>query len=357
MWTKNFYYILIVILTLVSCKKNANFKSPTTVKINLNDTKSIVVDKNQIINLETTDSSLLFDICNLHVVDNHFIIHSRNSVKAFDRQGNYIRDIGSVGKANNEYTNVSNVFIDNDKIVIYDFGKQCLHSYGLDGTFYGNIPVIIQEAENTTYPNDIYKIGNSYVFVNSYGGEGRNVTALSLAENDMRTITPISGKVLTSGFFSPDDVCEYGDNLLYWQPLCDTLYIADNENMYPLYYFDFGKNAIPKDIAQKDFYDRMDYVNRIHAENKPFAGMIRYYASSDNLILFVCVAPNNEITLCKLNTENNEVESYRFDFEKKGLKLQPFLKLVNDTIFLSVIDKNNPTSNPGLIAIKANTII
>ena len=85
--------------------------------------------------------------------------------------------------------------------------------------------------------------------------------------------------------------------------------------------------------------------------------MICYYASSDNLILFVCIAPNNEITLCKLNTENNEVESYRFDFEKKGLKLQLFLKLVNDTIFLSVIDKNNPTSNPGLIAIKANTII
>lgn len=357
MCTKKFYYILIGILTLVSCKKNANFTYPTTVKINLNDTKSMVIDKSQIINLETTDSSLLFDICNLHVLDNHFIVHSRNSVKAFDRQGNYIRDIGSAGKANNEYTNVSNVFIDNDKIVIYDFGKQCLHSYGLDGSFYGNIPVIIQEAENTTYPNHIYKIGSNYVFVNSYGGESRNVAALSRAENDMRTITPIPGKILTSGVFFPDDVCEYGDNLLYWQPLCDTLYISDSENMHPLYYFDFGENAIPKDIAQKDFYDRLDYVNRRHSEGQPFAGMIRYYTSVSNFIFFVCVAPSNQIVLCKLNTEDNEVESYLFVFENKGLKLQPFLKIVDDTVFLSVIDENNPTLNPGLLAIKTKTMI
>lgn len=251
MCTKNFYYILITILTLVSCKINANFKSPTTVKINLNDTKSIVVDKNQIINLETTDSSLLFDICNLHVVDNHFIIHSRNSVKAFDRQGNYIRDIGSVGKANNEYTNVSNVFIDNDKIVIYDSGKQCLHSYGLDGAFYGNIPVIIQEAENTTYPNHIYKIGNSYVFVNSYGGEGRNVTALSLAENDMRTITPISGKVLTSGFFSlmtyvnMETTCSIGN-------LCVTHYISLTTRICTLYIIlTLGKMPFQKTLHKR----------------------------------------------------------------------------------------------------------
>lgn len=127
--------------------------------------------------------------------------------------------------------------------------------------------------------------------------------------------------------------------------------------MHPLYYFDFGEYAIPKDIAQKDFYDRLDYVNSIHSESKPFAGMIRYYAPSDKFIFFVCVAPNNQIALCKLNTENNEVKSYQFVFEDKGLKLQPFLKLVDDTIYLSVIDENNPTSNPCLVTIKANTII
>lgn len=120
-----FYCLLIGILTLVSCKENADLKSPTKIKVNLSDTKSMLVHKDQIINAETADNSLLFDICNLYVADNHFIIHSRNRVKVFDHQGNYVRDIGSIGKANNEYTNVSNIFMDNDKIVIYDFGKQC----------------------------------------------------------------------------------------------------------------------------------------------------------------------------------------------------------------------------------------
>lgn len=357
MCTKKLCYILIGVLTLVSCKDNADSKSLITVKVNLNDMKSMVVNANQIINLETSDSSLLFDICNLHVIDNHFIVHSRNSVKVFDRQGNYVRDIGTRGKANNEYTNVSNTFVDDDKVVIYDFGKQCLHSYGLDGAFHGNTPVITQEAENATTPNHIYKMGKSLVLVNSYGGEDREVTVLSRAEEDMRTITPIQGKTLTSGVFFPDDVCEYGNDLLYWQPLCDTLFVVRNEKIHPWYYFDFGENAIPRDFAQMDFYDRLDYVNRRHSEGQPFAGMIRYYTSVSNFIFFVCVAPSNQIVLCKLNTEDNEVESYLFVFENKGLKLQPFLKIVDDTVFLSVIDENNPTLNPGLLAIKTKTMI
>ena len=63
-----------------------------------------------------------------------------------------------------------------------------------------------------------------------------------------------------------------------------------------------------------------------------------------------------EITLCSLNTKDNTVKLFQFDFTNKNMQLQPFLKIIGDKMLLSAIDKTKPTENPCLIIFEIENI-
>lgn len=343
--------ILAILAAIVasSCKDGKKSRFLTEVKIDFDKKEIIKVDDKQIVRLETSDNSLLFDLCNVETVDSFYVIHSRNFLKQFDKEGKFVRNIGAQGHAKNEYQRISNFFVYNNTIKLYDFDSNSLISYDGNGGYKGRTKVLNTDDKNTITPNHLYQTNDGYISVNAFGGNYRTVPCLSKTDTQMKNYLPFSGRYVENGFVLPDDICLWNDKALYWQPLCDTLFVVEGNEVHPLYHFDLGEHAIPNDISCKDVYERIDYSNRMYNEKKPFAGMLRYFSVYDEFIYFVCLAPGYEITLCSLNTKDNTSKLYQFDFSNENMQLQPFLKIIGDKMILSAIDKSKPTENPCLI--------
>ena len=345
-----------IAIVVSSCNVEQKSRFLTEVKIDFGEKKTVKVDDKQIVRLETSDNSLLFDLCNVEAVDSFYVIHSRNFLKLFDKEGKFVRNIGALGHAGKEYQSIANIFVHNNIITVYDFNGKSIISYDVNGSCKGRKKVIHTDSKNTIIPNHLYQTNDGYISVNAFGGSYRTVSCLSKTDTQMKNYLPISGRNGENGFFLPDDICLWNDKALDWQPLCDTLFVVEGNEVHPLYHFDLGEHAIPTDISCKDVYERIDYSNRMYNEKKPFAGMLRYFSVYDEFIYFVCLAPGYEITLCSLNTKDNTSKLYQFDFSNENIQLQPFLKIIGDKMILSAIDKAKPTENPYLITLKIENI-
>ena len=351
-------YIVMAIAAFIafSCSDGRKHGQMTEIEIDFKKKENLKIDDKQIVSLETSDSSLLFDICNVETVDSFYVIHSRNFLRVFDKEGNYIRNIGGLGNSRNEYKSIANFFVEDDVVTLYDFSSKSLISYDVNGVYKGRRKVVGSGGTNAIVPNHLYKSDGGYVCVNTFGGSDRTVTCLSRIDSLMTEYTPLVGRDLENGFFLPDDVCMYDDKILYWQPLCDTLFVAEGNEVFPLYHFNLGKYSMPNEVACKNVYERIDYSNKMYKEGKPFAGMLRYYSVCDKLIYFVCVAPGYEIMLCSLNTENNDVRVYQLELPKEDLQVQPFLKILGDELVMYAIDKTKATENPYLITLEIEKV-
>ena len=344
--------MLLVAIVAFSCDDVRKSKPMTEIKIDFDKKEKVEIDDKQIVCLETSDSSVLFDICNVEMIDSFYVVHSRNFLKLFAEDGRFVRNIGMLGNSRNEYKSIADFFVSGDVITLYDFNAKSLVSYDVNGGYKGRRNVARAAGDDAVVPNHLYPMGDGYICVNTFGGSDRAVPCLSRTDSQMAEYTPLLGRDLDNGFFFPDDVCVWGDKVLYWQPLCDTLFVAEDKGVYPLYHFDLGEHSMPSDVSCKNVYERIDYSNKMYKEGKPFAGMLRYYSVYGKLIYFVCVAPGYEIVLCSLDTQDDAVKIYQLDFSDKNLQLQPFLKIIGDKMILSAVDKTKPAVNPLLVTLK-----
>jgi hypothetical protein len=96
-------------------------------------------DSCRVVKLETNDSCLISEISSLEVYKEWIIISDRASLKVllFNGNGEFIRQIGSVGRGPSEYLSISTFFVDQKRgrINIIDPMLQAIVSYDLDGTF------------------------------------------------------------------------------------------------------------------------------------------------------------------------------------------------------------------------------
>ena len=349
---KKLYFALTLILFFfISCNSDIGDTSFHKVTVNFDDAKTIIVNNNSIIELETNDSSLLYDICKIIGFDNKYVIHSRDKVRVFDDTGHYLYNIGNVGHSGNEYQGVSNIFKDSNMVCIYDFSTMSLLSYDVNGKFIKrlNIGDKLPVNDEMTPPSHLYKNGNKFVSVNCFGGDYRKIPVLSIASDDFKSYNKIVGKNRMTGLSFPDDVLFVDDAIFYWQPMCDTLFIANDKDIKPYCFFDLGKYSFPEELTHKDVYERIDYVNNKEKEGKPFAGMIRYYSCYGESLFFVCIAPGNETVLCQYDMKSRDVRVYKFTLPKKTMKLQTFLQIIGDEIIMAADDDKDASKNPYLI--------
>lgn len=83
---------VIFISLFVSCtnRDKTDFKST---KVDFSEITHINQSDGRIVKLETTDNSLIYDICNLNVHQDTFVVHSRNFLYTFTSTGNFIGSI------------------------------------------------------------------------------------------------------------------------------------------------------------------------------------------------------------------------------------------------------------------------
>lgn len=86
--------------------------------------------------LETTQESLIGRVHTLVPAEDKFLISSRSkTVHVFSDNGEYIKDIGKIGKGPGEYVDARSVFWDDNlqEVIIYNIGNANLQFYTIDG--------------------------------------------------------------------------------------------------------------------------------------------------------------------------------------------------------------------------------
>lgn len=354
MKTVNDLICIVLTFMCISCVKTEGTDIPS-VKIDFTNISHIGQTEGTIVNLETSDSSLLYDICRFNVVRDTFVVHSRNFVRLFSKTGKFIGDVSQTGPGPNEYTQISNIFFENDEVGIFESNKNTVKWFNLSGGLSASREVAISDIN--IRPFHLYPSGNGYVALNNYGGESADRKTLCFLNKELNQGESIEGRSLRTGFSTYDDIyIDRSGKVLYWEMLCDTLFMVDNSTLVPSFVVDFGEYAIPEDIASKDVYERINYVNELDKSGKKFAGMARYYQRIDNKVYFSCMSPEKEILLCQYIENEGAIRLFAIDFDSEKYKTSSCFLFRDNVIYWEIHDQKDLTLNPSLFILDLNEL-
>jgi hypothetical protein len=108
---------------------------------------------------ETTDRSLISSDDQLFVHDGEYFLvdkRNRNIVLRFDAEGRFLNTIGSPGRADNEYLDISEACYADDHIEIYSSSNAAIYSYSPDGKFIAKKPFELRARNVVPNPDGGY---------------------------------------------------------------------------------------------------------------------------------------------------------------------------------------------------------
>lgn len=363
-FTKNYVAVCSIFILLVSsCSKNKHNETsmPITVDINLADNKLIPIDKSKLLQLETNDSSLIYDICALAYGKDTLIIQSRNFVKAFDsHDGKYLYHISRVGQGPGEYTGIMHFWNNNDTICLLNSGTSDVLMFNVDGSFIGKK---IRGSEIGYGSSFVYIVDapdkRGYYIINCYrGGTSENNPKYSFYSLQTHETTDLPGCELLDGSFTPDRmITDFENNrVLSWDQLRDTLYVINPDGQRPLYAFDFGKNSFPSDIqAIPQFHLRVQEYTKNKSET-PYASFIKYYQPKGDNLYFSFMTSDAKAFLAEYNEKSRKITTFCLYDPTDRYAQAPFFKIDEDNLIVAMTDKNDTEANPSLYTLPIKDI-
>ncbi len=96
---------------------------------------STVASEIEYVPLETDTACMLRRISNLALCDSFIIVSDGTKLILFDRQGNYLKPVGSVGRGPEEYTYIRSFFVDENSREIYLLSMGKVMVFGFDGKY------------------------------------------------------------------------------------------------------------------------------------------------------------------------------------------------------------------------------
>lgn len=131
---------LLLIITL-SCN---GLKSEDSKKEYVFDTTNMEKSYPQDINsfdfeINTTDSIYLSSNANMVVGNNSFFVYGKGTIYCFDSHGNLLNTIGGIGHAENEYTELKDVFINDENKELNVLTYLMIKKYDFNGNLINNV--------------------------------------------------------------------------------------------------------------------------------------------------------------------------------------------------------------------------
>ena len=256
--------LLTVIMEMWGCQNNTNIILQNATKIidiqTYTDTTSI-----KCVPLETKEECLIGQVKQLLITDHHIFIVNRSPdrVYMFDREGKFIRRIGSAGRGPAEYLNVENIDVNEKKeeIVLYDIEECRALRFDYQGHFLSSFSNAASPYGNIIYLNDsLFALENS----SNRNGIENNPKILILNDSGNIVNTFIHQPKLINkksiiptswGFFSKNNTGSY------YIPLgTDTIYrLSQNGKNEMICTLGIQQDMFPMDVSQAD-YDAMKQI-------------------------------------------------------------------------------------------------
>lgn len=339
---RNHLLSLFLFIWLTSCIQDVSLKE---ISLKFDYSQEIFIDTANVIELETSDNSLLYDIGQIEMIDNKYFVFSRNCVYVFDVQGNHLFNLSQKGEAPHEYLSLHNLFYDGENICIYDFTAARILKFDTQGKYLSDVK-IIRGIDQPNPARIFYLDENTFLTYNSYAGDAVKIPVFSMWNNKMNKQTEMGGRTLMTGMRLSDGCYINEDKrVLYWEPAKDTLFSIIDNVLQPVYRIDFGKYAIPSEIAAKDDYERIMFLNK--KENSHYASVARYYQTKDNILYFSCIY-NGTVYLCSYDEMTGDTKTYSFTDVGNRYKALPFFKILGDYIILELKDNMDVEKNHAL---------
>ncbi|MDR1338843.1 MAG: 6-bladed beta-propeller [Prevotellaceae bacterium] len=342
--------IILFCVLVFSCKEPEPLQVET-VRINIHEAKSIDLSMGRMIELETTDSSLLYDIAHILFFKEKLFVLTREKVVVFDSNGKYLFNLSGTGQGPGEYTAFGSMFVKGEYIYVFDKMTKRVLCFDDNGKYLS----VEKIPDSTGSLSDVYPLADGrFVGKNMFRGDHEYTPAGSILDDKYGLIEVVDGRKVNTGLTSYDNFFQYGEHILYWEMLCDTIFsIREYKNMIPLYYVDFGEYAIPpSERKNKDVYDLIDYTNRPENVNKT-ATYIRFVSEDEHNIRFM-FAFRQKTPFVFYNKHDKTANIYFFEDKNNEFIPALFACYHDRHVYLSVMSEVDTEKNPYLVVFDEN---
>ena len=219
---------------------------------------SDVVADVEYIKLETRDASLIADITKVEYVNGNLFIQSNSLIYMFDKEGRFIRRIGSIGGGPEEYIQSFDFTADDSLVYVNSRNKICKYRVS-DGSFAGgymllpphddNFQIFSLSNSNIVNVKGVAMIQNSQIgFIRNNKGDSilcKYPDLSSLNMEDLKKARTVSYDPIT---------WPYKDIVNIRDVNSDTVFSVRDSIFYPRFVIDLGKYKMPLRI----WYDRKE---------------------------------------------------------------------------------------------------
>lgn len=223
------------------------------------------------IQLETNDSSLVGDISVPFYFNGYFYIidAARSVCKIFDKQGNYIGNLGSQGRGRGEFTRLGSqsLSFDEETKKIFVYCDRKIIEYSPTGKFINEITLpVFPEAAFNVYKivrfKDVYAVSignkenNDLIYLDKTGNLlGSIPEHYSHSDKYREEISSNTGTVL----YLPSHILLTGDAIRVFNPGNDTVFAVNSSLQQEIaYILDLGKYKVPESCT--DMAERINYI-------------------------------------------------------------------------------------------------
>ncbi len=216
---------------------------------------SDIADSIKYIVLETSPTSLLGSINDAKFTKDYFFIYhngTTSQLSQFDKNGHFIRNIGSIGRGPEEYLGIRAFSIDEENKLIFihlNFIKKIL-IYSFDGEYVKSINIDRDDTEIVWNRDSLFMcfreptIGNEEYVFTEINGNGDILQAVNNYCFWKNKLTPI-----VSVRFRNRSIFYRFDNRLHFKGWYnDTIYSYVNNKIIPKFLVDMGKYKLPDEL-------------------------------------------------------------------------------------------------------------
>lgn len=307
---------LIATLLVISCNSENKSIDFLQVDVKLEDNTihlSDIFSSVEIVPLQTTDLSLITDGAQLKFSDQFIFIESNKSIKLFDYEGNFVKNIDRKGNGVGEYLGISDFYVDDNskKIEVLDKRQKKILQYNHNGDYLSEIPLNFWAVKFTRDTNkDLFVYSgnerdnnNAYKF-NIFDNEGKSYRFYGIDEKKSKFLN----------ILNLEHFYKSGDEMLFFEPFNDTIYNFKENKLKPKYVISYnGKNVPPSFYEDNNFSNVFEFFQ----EFKKYGYINSTYNAfeTQTKLYFQCF---------------KQSEKYLISYDKKTSKSFSYNKIVDD---------------------------
>jgi hypothetical protein len=334
-----FITLIVTSSMLLSSCKNSEHNAPALIyQVNLerdiNNISSIPLSylgsKLEYIPLETDSASLMRRISDISVSDSFLFVSDYYRLLLFNRDGKFIRQIGSSGRGPGEYSRIRGFDIDVDNEEVYILVGRKVLVYNFNGLFRRDFVLGFPSNEFVINEN------NELVFlpINLAQATDEQEYSLYIMNKNGKDITKIPKmlKRINGGIaIQNSPLYMYNDILHFMEFGVDTLYSYETHVKNPHAIFNAGSLKFPPDPMLDEVLKLSGkvWVDNILESNKSL--FIKTYSSLVPLTSTYCVFDKSTsiITILKDNGFTNDIDG--------GLTFWPEI-IIDDSVLISFVE-------------------